>query len=88
MKRILTIILLAFVILKPGLSNDWGFPVMPISDIKPGMTGTAHTVFYGENIEEFGVEVIDVMHNFYPKLDVILVRLLGETADKTGVWQA
>ncbi|MBN1560639.1 hypothetical protein JW998_10345 [candidate division KSB1 bacterium] len=66
-------------------AHEWGYPVMPIADIKPGMTGTGRTVFYGDEIEEFGVEVIDVMRNYYPRLDVILVRLSGETAAKTGI---
>lgn len=58
---------------------------MPVADIQPGMTGTGRTVFYGDEIEEFGVQVIDVMRNFYPKLDVILVRLSGATAEKAGI---
>ena len=85
MKNVLFVVFNVLLIFKIGTPNDWGFPVMPVDEVKPGMTGTAHTIFYGENIEEIGVEVIDVMHNFYPKLDVILVRLLGETATKTGV---
>ena len=49
------------------------------------MIGTSRTVFFGDQIEEFNVEIIQVMHNFYPGLDVILVRLLGEQANKNGV---
>lgn len=49
------------------------------------MVGKGLTVFYGEEIEEFGVEIIDVMHNFYPKFNVILVKLLGDQVEKNGI---
>lgn len=83
MKKTLLLIITLFACLN-SFAADWG-DIMPLEDIKPGMTGTAHTVFYGEAIEPFGVEVLDVMHNFYPQLDVILVKLLGEKAEHTGV---
>ena len=68
------------------LGNDnWGVPIMEIKDVKAGMTGIGKTVFYGDKIEEFGVEVIDIVKNFYPKRDVILVRLTGQKAEYTGV---
>ena len=85
MKIIFKYALLLFAVSTSSLASEWGAPTMPLEDIKAGMTGTARTVFYKDNIEEFGVEVIDVMHNFYPNLDIILVKLLGEEAEKNGV---
>ncbi|MFQ5627564.1 MAG: hypothetical protein ACE5I1_02290 [bacterium] len=57
---------------------------MPISDLKPGMMATAKTIFQADSIEEFGVEIIDILHNFYPKRDVVVVRLHGEKAEFAG----
>ncbi len=58
--------------------------ILPVDQLKPGMIATAKTVFQGNQIEEFGVEIIDVLRNFYPKRDLIIVRLRGEKAEFTG----
>jgi len=47
---------------------------MPVSDIHPGMKGYGLTVFQGTTPERFDVEVIDVLKNFRPKQDLILVK--------------
>ncbi len=67
------------------LGENWHVETLPVESIKAGMIGTARTVFYGDKIEEFQVQIIDVMHDFYPGRDVILARLLGEQAEKNGV---
>jgi SpoIVB peptidase S55 len=48
--------------------------IMPVSDIHPGMKGYGLTVFQGVKPERFDVEVIDVLKNFRPKQDLILVK--------------
>jgi hypothetical protein len=59
---------------------------IPISDIKPGMKGVVYTIFEGDQIEKVDLEVIGILENALgPKQDVILVKLLGDKADKTGV---
>ena len=68
-----------------AVASDWDIDIMPVQQLKPGMQGVARTVFYGATIEDVGVEVIQVMHNFYPGRDVILARLLGEKAEHNGV---
>jgi hypothetical protein len=61
-------------------------PVMPLSEIKVGMTGEAYTVFQGTRPEKMGVEVLGILRNMAgPKGDVILVRLKGEKPEYTGV---
>lgn len=45
-----------------------------VDEIRPGMTGYGLTVFRGTAPERFDVEVIDVLHNFRPDQDLILVR--------------
>jgi hypothetical protein len=47
---------------------------MPAKDIKPGMKGYGLTVFQGTKPERFDVEVIDVLSNFRPKQDLILIK--------------
>jgi hypothetical protein len=48
--------------------------VMPVKDIKPGMKGYGLTVFSGTTPERFDVEVIDVLSNFRPRQDLILIK--------------
>ncbi len=47
---------------------------LPVSDIRPGMHGYGLTVFRGMRPERFDVEVIDVLHDFRPRQDLVLVR--------------
>jgi hypothetical protein len=58
----------------------------PLSEVKPGLKGVAYTIFEGDQVEKIDLEVIGVLHNAVgPKLDVILVRLLGDKVQQTGV---
>ncbi len=69
----------------PARAAD-GPDIFPLSDIKPGMHGVAYTIFEGDKVEPIDLEVIGVLHNAVgPKEDIILVRLLGEKVEKTGV---
>ncbi|MBI4168604.1 MAG: hypothetical protein HY510_01555, partial [Acidobacteria bacterium] len=59
---------------------------MPLESVRPGMVGTARTVFEGENFEEFGVEILGVLKNAVgPDQDLILARLRGDKVEYTGV---
>ncbi len=57
---------------------------MRVSEIKPGMNGYGLSVFRGTKIERFDAEVISILKNFNPKLNVILVRLSGQNLEHTG----
>jgi|GEM_PF-1566580 len=63
--------------------------LMDVSEIEPGMRGIGKTVFNQTKIEEFQVEIIDVMKNVSPRGDIILARLSGGSIpgglEKTGV---
>ena len=59
--------------------------IMPLKDVKPGMRGKGLTVFENNQIEQFDVEVIDIVRNFFPQRDLILVRLLGDRVNHTGI---
>lgn len=57
---------------------------LPVDQITKGMHGIAKTVVAGNTIEEFGVEVLDVMKQKGPSGDLILVRTYGDVIDRTG----
>ena len=60
-------------------------PIMTVDQLKPGMKGTGRSVFFGTEIKEFGVEIVDVMHQVWPRGDMILCRLSGQGLEESGV---
>ena len=71
--------------LSGALAAQNGF--FPLSDVKPGMRGTGRTVFSGDRIEEFQVEILGVLDNAGPKESLVLARLSGGPLEHTGVMQ-
>jgi hypothetical protein len=57
---------------------------MRVSEVRPGMKGYGLSVFSGTKIDRFDVEVIDVVKNFNPKYDAILIRCKGAFLEHTG----
>jgi hypothetical protein len=55
-----------------------------VREIYPGMKGIGKTVFSGTKIEEFDVEVIDVIYGTGVNYPYILVKLSGEKIDNNG----
>ena len=81
-KRILlplTVLLLFFFISLPVASAT-----MPYTELEVGDTGYGRTVFHGVEIEEFEFEIIDLMRNYEPGRNFILVRLEGDKIDETN----
>lgn len=72
-------------VLSVTLAGAQSPPLFPLAQVRPGMRGVGKTVFSGSQVEEFGVEVVDIIRNYYPQQDLILVRLHGERIDYTGV---
>jgi hypothetical protein len=59
----------------------------PLADLKPGMRGTARTVFQGSEPEEFNVEILGVVPGgIGPRQDLIVGRISGGSADRTSVF--
>src|SRR5229473_2420923 len=59
--------------------------IMKSSELKPGMTGTAWTVFTGTEAEAVPVEIIGLWKNAWgPKQDVIIGKMGGK-AQRTNV---
>ncbi len=67
-----------------GPPTNPGF--FPLSQIRPGMTGTAWTVFQGSTPEPMQVEILGVLRGARgPGQDLILARLHGDKPEYTGV---
>ncbi|HVS33228.1 MAG TPA: SpoIVB peptidase S55 domain-containing protein [Thermoanaerobaculia bacterium] len=60
---------------------------MPISEVKKGMKGYGLTVFEGNKVERFDVEIIGVLNQIGPGQDLILARIDAPIIRRTGVMQ-
>src|SRR5882724_735521 len=62
-------------------------PLFALEDLRPGMKGTARTVFTGSEPEEFGIEILGVLNGFAgPRQSTIIARLSGENVARTSVF--
>ena len=59
--------------------------LFPLEEVRAGMQGTGRTVFSGQQVEEFAVEILGVLENVGPKQSIILGRLSGGPLEKMGV---
>ena len=60
-------------------------PILPVSEVKPGMRGEWHTVVTGTRIDSFPMEVVGVAENFIgPQRPVIICKALDATNRLTG----
>ncbi len=60
-------------------------PIMPLSAIKPGMTGEWRSVVSGTRIDSFPMEVVGIAQNFIgPQQPVIICKALDATNKLTG----
>lgn len=65
-----------------GQSADF----FPLDQVKSGLKGVGRTVFEGEKIEEFKVEILGVLQNIAPERNLILARLSSRKLERTGVF--
>lgn len=77
--------LLGLFILSAGVTAAQSF--FPLRDVRAGMHGVGRTVFQGDRVEEFQVEILGVLQNVAPQQSVILARLSGGPLERTGVMQ-
>lgn len=69
---------------KPAASAPMA--TLPFAQLKHGQKGVCYTVFEGDTVEPFAFEIKSVMPKFLgPEDDLLLVRLLGDKAEFTGV---
>jgi len=60
--------------------------LMPIAEVKPGMTGVGRTIFEGAEMKDFKVHILGVLKNVQaPQRNLILARLEGGPLAETGV---
>src|SRR5690606_34140783 len=62
-----------------------GIATMPVDDLKPGMRGHAVTVFFGEQTDEFEIEIVDTIRNYLPKQDAVLLRSTDPRLEPSGI---
>lgn len=60
-------------------------PIMPADKLTAGMRGYGKTVFSGDRIDTFDVEILGVLKNWEAKGDMILIKMYGDTLEKTGI---
>lgn len=58
---------------------------MPLSQIQKGMRGYGTTVFEGDKLEKFDVEILGVLRNIGPGQNLILARVSSPVVDRAGV---
>jgi hypothetical protein len=58
---------------------------LPFSEVRVGMKGTGRTVFHGEAVESFDVEVVGLLPRIGPGQDLILGRCSGGPLAQTGI---
>ena len=70
----------------PGVLEAQQPEILPLSQVRAGMQGYAYTIFAGDRIEKFDLEVLGVLDNFLgPKQSIILIQLKGPKVEHTGV---
>src|SRR5919106_3001618 len=68
------------------VSTPASTPIMPLSEVKPGMVGVGRTVFQGTELRDFKVSIIGVLKNVQgPRRDLIIAKLEGGPLEATGV---
>ena len=88
LRKLLPTFLAALILLtSPAVARADDTPaIFPLSQVQPGMKCVVYTIFTGDQIEKVDLVVLGVLHNAIgPKQDVILVQLLGEKVEHTGV---
>src|SRR5271155_2850929 len=87
LRKLLPTFLTALLLLTSfSLQADDSPAIFPLSQVQPGMKGVAYTIFTGDEIEKVDLVVLGVLHDALgPKQDIILVQLLGEKVEHTGV---
>jgi hypothetical protein len=70
-----------------GSINAHAQNFFPLKEVRAGMHGVGRTIFQGNRIEEFQVEILGVLQNTGPKQSIILARLSGGPLAEAGVIQ-
>ncbi len=88
MKKALLCTLIVFCLAVPHSYSQIAWDAekfMPLSEVKPGMTGKGYTVFSGTTVEEFECKVVSIEYNFSPGWHVIWCEGLSDNFKRTGI---
>ncbi|HEV8431842.1 MAG TPA: SpoIVB peptidase S55 domain-containing protein [Thermoanaerobaculia bacterium] len=83
--RNITRLLLTASLMLGGSAAFASDPIMPLSQIQKGMKGYGVTVFEGNKLEKFDVEIVGVLTNIAPDQDMILARVSNPVTDHAGI---
>jgi hypothetical protein len=86
-KRLSAIAVACAVFFLPSPKRMEAQEFFPLKDVRPGLIGVGRTVFQGDRIEDFKVEILGVLQNAGPKQSIILARLSGGPLAEAGVIQ-
>jgi hypothetical protein len=85
-KHVALILFLCCVSFSLGASEEFDSSrYMKLDEVRPGMTGIGKTVLKGNRIEEFSIEVVDVIRNVEPSRSVILIKVTDEKLKEVGI---
>ncbi len=76
------IILFAFFVFSVSLFSQ---NIIKSDSLKPGMSGYGLTVFEGDKIEKFDVEILGVLKNMLPGENRVLIKCSGPFVNKAGI---
>ncbi len=82
---VLLLILILPVIVGAGGMQQTGAPTLGVEELRAGMRGYGKTVFSGDRIDTFDVEILGVLKNWEAKTDMILIKMYGDPLEKTGI---
>ncbi len=90
--RVVAVAVLVVALLVP-LTAGWAQsqngipPIIPLSEVKPGLRGVGRTVVRGQRIDQFNFEVVGVLQGgggVIPVKHLILFRVSGPVTDRAG----
>lgn len=88
MKHLVQALILAVVMAFPAVASAQQTPsIMRLSDVRPGMRGVGKTVVFGQQVEQFQFEVMDILQSGGGPVGVdklIMFRMFGPLVERTG----
>ena len=69
----------------PGMGEAQAVQTISVAKLRRGMRGHGLTVFHGRTPEKFTVKLLGILHNTFPKQDLILILCDDPKLKKSGV---
>ena len=78
-----SVVLLSFIV--AFIAGTAGAATMPLSQVEKGMRGYGETVFEGNRLDRFDVEILGVLHNIGPGQNLIMAKVDSPEIRRSGV---